>query len=55
LLGQDVVYARFQNETHNINTKYSNLLLHRQMMLEWFDKYLNDQPEAWEARMKKSE
>lgn len=55
LLGQDVVYARFQNETHNINTKYSNLLLHRQMMLEWFDKYLKDQPEAWEARMKKSE
>ncbi|MBL0062442.1 MAG: S9 family peptidase [bacterium] len=55
LLGQDVVYARFQNETHNINTKYSNLLLHRQMMLEWFDKYLKDQPEAWDARMKKSE
>lgn len=52
LLGQDVVYARFQDETHNINTKYKNLLEHRQMMLEWFDKYLKDQPEAWEDRMK---
>lgn len=51
LLGRDVVYARFQNETHNINSKYENLILHRQMMLEWFDKYLKDQPEAWEARM----
>lgn len=54
LLGQDVVYARFQNETHNINSKYENLILHRQMMLEWFDKYLKDQPESWEARMKNS-
>lgn len=51
LLGQDVVYARFQNETHNINRKYENLILHRQMMLEWFDKYLKDQPAAWEARL----
>jgi len=52
LLGQDVVYARFQGETHNINSKYKNLLEHRQMMLEWFDKYLKGQPEGWEERMK---
>lgn len=51
LLGQEVVYARFKDETHNINTKYSNLVEHRQMMLEWFDRYLKDQPEAWESRM----
>ncbi len=51
LLGQDVVYARFQDETHNINTKYKNLIEHRQMMLEWFDKYLKDQPGAWDSRM----
>ena len=52
ILGQDVVYARFKDETHNINVKYSNLLEHRQMMLEWFDKYLKDEPEAWEERIK---
>ncbi|MBK6764925.1 MAG: S9 family peptidase [bacterium] len=51
LLGQDVVYARFQGETHNINTKYKNLLEHRQMMLEWFDKYLKNQPDAWDVRL----
>ncbi len=52
LLDRDVVYARFKDETHNINKKYENLILHRQMMLEWFDKYLKGQPAAWEERMK---
>ncbi|MCC6475931.1 S9 family peptidase [bacterium] len=51
LLGKDAVYAKFDDETHNINTKYKNLIEHRQMMLEWFDKYLKDQPGAWEARL----
>ncbi|MCB9367461.1 MAG: S9 family peptidase [Calditrichaeota bacterium] len=52
LLGQDAVYARFKDETHNINVKYSNLVEHRQMMLEWFDKYLKGQSAAWDARLK---
>lgn len=51
LLGQEVVYARFQGETHNINAQYKNLIEHRQMMVEWFDKYLKNQPAAWQARM----
>jgi dipeptidyl aminopeptidase/acylaminoacyl peptidase len=51
LLGQEVVYARYQGETHNINTQYKNLIEHRQMMLEWFDKYLKNQPAAWQVRM----
>lgn len=51
LLGQDVVYARYQGETHNINTQYKNLIEHRQMMLEWFDKYLKNQPAAWQSRL----
>jgi dipeptidyl aminopeptidase/acylaminoacyl peptidase len=51
LLGKDAVYAKFDDETHNINTKYKNLVEHRQMMLEWFDKYLKEQPEAWQARL----
>lgn len=54
LLGQDVVYAKFHDEGHGIVGKFENYIEHREMMLEWFDKYLKGQPEAWEARLKKS-
>ncbi|MBU0692800.1 prolyl oligopeptidase family serine peptidase [bacterium] len=53
LLGQDVVYAKFHGEGHGIVGKFENYIEHREMMLEWFDKYLKDQPEAWEARLEK--
>jgi dipeptidyl aminopeptidase/acylaminoacyl peptidase len=52
ILGQEVVFVKFDGETHNINTKFKNLMKHRELMLEWFDKYLKDQPEAWESRTK---
>jgi acylaminoacyl-peptidase len=54
LLGQDVVYAKFKGEGHGIAGKFKNYIEHREMMLEWFDKYLKDQPEAWEARLEKA-
>ena len=54
LLGRDVEYVRFKNETHNINVKFENLIEHREMMLEWFDKYLKDEPEGWSARWKEN-
>ncbi len=50
ILGRDVEYVRFKDETHNINVKFENLIAHREMMLEWFDKYLKDEPEAWTKR-----
>lgn len=53
ILKQDVAYVRFPGEGHGISNKLSNYLSHRQMMLEWFDKYLKDQPEGWEERWKK--
>ena len=55
LLGREVEYVRFKDETHNINVKFENLITHREMMLEWFDKYLKDQPEGWEARWKQEQ
>jgi len=50
VLGKDAAYIRFKGEGHGISSKRSNLLAHRYMMLEWFDKYLKDQPEGWEKR-----
>ncbi len=52
LLGRDVAYVKFVDETHNINVKFENLIAHREMMLEWFDKYLKGQPKGWETRWK---
>jgi dipeptidyl aminopeptidase/acylaminoacyl peptidase len=55
LLNKDVYYAEFAGEEHGIATKFKNYIEHREMMLEWFDKYLKDQPEAWNARVKSNE
>ncbi len=53
ILGKEVSYVRFADENHNIIKKFENLIEHREMMLEWFDKYLKDQPEGWEKRWEK--
>jgi dipeptidyl aminopeptidase/acylaminoacyl peptidase len=53
VLGKEVAYVRFKDEDHGIAGKRSNLLAHRAMILEWFDKYLKDQGEAWDDRWKK--
>jgi dipeptidyl aminopeptidase/acylaminoacyl peptidase len=40
----------FPGEGHGISGSFANRVAHRTMMLEWFDRFLRDQPEAWEAR-----
>jgi dipeptidyl aminopeptidase/acylaminoacyl peptidase len=53
ILKKDVVYVRWEGEGHGISSKPSSSREGALMMLEWFDKYLKNQPEAWEARWKK--
>jgi dipeptidyl aminopeptidase/acylaminoacyl peptidase len=55
ILGRDVTLVTFADETHNINVKFQNLITHRELMLEWFDKYLKDQPEGWRDRWRRAE
>ncbi len=50
VLGKDVAYVRFPGEGHGIASTTDQYILHRRMILEWFDKYLKNQPEAWEER-----
>lgn len=52
VLGKDVAYVRFPGQGHGIAGSRKIYYEHRRMMLEWFDKYLKDQPEAWEERWK---
>ncbi|MFH1844595.1 MAG: S9 family peptidase [bacterium] len=40
----------FPGEGHGISGSFANRVDHRTMMLEWFDRFLRDQPEAWLAR-----
>ena len=50
VLNRDVAYVKFPAEGHGIAGDFKNYAAHREMMLEWFDKYLKDQPEGWEKR-----
>ena len=50
VLNQDVAMVTFPGEGHGIAGKFENYIAHREMMLEWFDKYLKDQPEGWNKR-----
>ncbi len=40
----------FPGEAHGIAGSFPNRVAARTMILEWFDRYLRDQPAAWEAR-----
>ena len=40
----------FPGEEHGISGSLANRVQHRTMILEWFDRFLRDQPEAWDAR-----
>ena len=55
VLRRDVVYVRFPGQEHGIVGTHAIRLAHNQMRLEWFDKYLKGQPEAWEARWEDEE
>ncbi len=53
VLGRSCEYVRFAGEDHGINGKPSNRMASEAMMLEWFDKQLKGQPEAWDHRWSK--
>ena len=52
VLGRDVELVTFPGEGHGIAGSWKSYTGHRTMMLEWFDRWLKDQPEAWDARWK---
>ena len=50
MLGREVELVRVKGENHGINSRPSVEYLRDAMLLEWFDKQLKGQPEAWAAR-----
>jgi dipeptidyl aminopeptidase/acylaminoacyl peptidase len=51
LLNRDVVYIKYPGENHGIASTRTKYLETKRMHIEWFDKYLRDQPGAWDKRM----
>ena len=50
MLGREVELVRVAGENHGINSRPSVEEGRDGAMLDWFDKYLRDRPEAWGAR-----
>ena len=50
ILDRPVEMVLFPGEGHGISGSWANRVLHRTMLLEWFDRWLMDQPEAWAQR-----
>ena len=50
VLDKPVEMVLFPGEDHGISGTWENRTAHRTMMLEWFDRWLKNQPEAWEDR-----
>lgn len=48
--GKPVEMVTFAGEDHGIAGSWGNYLAHRTMMLEWFDRWLKGQGQAWEHR-----
>ncbi len=53
VLGRKAELVTFKGEDHGISGSRRNRTLHRTMILEWFDRYLKNQPEAWNHRWEK--
>ncbi len=53
ILGRPVELVLFPNEDHGIAGTWKDWVDHRTIMLDFFDRYLRHQPEAWNARWKK--
>ncbi|MCG6961692.1 MAG: S9 family peptidase [Acidobacteria bacterium] len=51
-LGRDVELVTFPGEDHGIAGTWKNWVGHRTLMLDFFDRYLRQQPEAWDAAWK---
>ncbi len=52
---KNVELVFFPGEDHGIYGKWANRVAHRTMILEWFDRWLRDEPAAWEHRWKEKE
>jgi dipeptidyl aminopeptidase/acylaminoacyl peptidase len=52
VLGRPCEYVRYADEDHGLVGKPSNALASQAMMIEWFDRYLKGQGEAWAERWK---
>lgn len=52
LLGKNTAYVRFEGEDHGFS-KFSNRAAEREILREWFDRYLKNDPSGWNARWKK--
>jgi dipeptidyl aminopeptidase/acylaminoacyl peptidase len=50
LLDKPVEMVLFPGEDHGISGTIANRVAHRTMMLEWYDRFLRDQPQAWQKR-----
>jgi len=50
VLGKAVELVVFPGEDHGISGSWENRVQHRTMILEWFDRYCREQPEAWTER-----
>jgi dipeptidyl aminopeptidase/acylaminoacyl peptidase len=50
LQDKPVEMVLFPGEDHGISGSFANRVAHRTMMLQWYDRFLRDQPEAWQAR-----
>ncbi|MFP5354402.1 MAG: alpha/beta hydrolase family protein [Gemmatimonadota bacterium] len=50
MLGREVELVRVAGENHGINSRPSVEQGRDGAMLDWFEKYLRERPEAWSAR-----
>lgn len=50
MLGRDAELIRIKGENHGINSRPSVEQLRDAIMLDWYEKYLKDRPDAWTAR-----
>jgi dipeptidyl aminopeptidase/acylaminoacyl peptidase len=48
--GREVELVTFPGEDHGISGTWSRRVDHRMMILEWFDRFLCDRPQAWRHR-----
>ncbi|MEW6455868.1 MAG: S9 family peptidase [Acidobacteriota bacterium] len=55
LLDKEVEFIRFKDEDHGIRGSDENQRAVPEIMMAWWDKYLKNQPEAWDNLWKKQE
>jgi len=53
--GKPVEMVTLPGEDHSFQTTYAHWVDHWQLLLDWFDRWLKDQPQAWEARWQEEE